>query len=60
MDSGQINTMDPLWETDAAESEKNDTVDGNSNTNDSVDEHEMDHGTDEHGVTLKLQLADGR
>ena len=47
--------MDPLLETAAAESEKNDTVD-----NDSIDQHEIDHSTDEHGVTLKLHLTDGR
>ena len=60
MDSGQVYTMDPLWETAATESEKNDTVDGNSDTNDSIDQDEMEHCTDEHGVTLKLQLTDGR
>jgi hypothetical protein len=60
MDSGQVYTMDPLWETASAESEKNDTVDGNNYTKDSNDEPEMDHCTDEHGVTLKLHLNDGR
>ena len=38
--------MDPLWETAAAESEKNDTVD-----NDSIDQHEIDHSTDEQLIT---------
>ena len=52
--------MDPLWETADAESENNDTVDGYIDSKDSNDEPEMDHCTDEHGVTLKLHLNDGR
>ena len=60
MDSGQVYTMDPIWETDAAKSEKNDTADGNSDTNDSMDQHGMYHCTDENGVTRKLHLKDGR
>lgn len=53
-------TMDPMWEAAADESENNDTVDGNSDTNDSIDQHEMDQCTDQNGVTLQLQITDGR
>ena len=52
--------MDPLWETAASENENDDTIDGNSDSNDSIERFEMDHGTDEHGVTLQISLNDGR
>ena len=57
----QLYMMEPLWETaDLGSDDDDDTVDGNSDMPDSIEQHQMDQVAEEHGVTLPIQLADGR
>jgi len=57
----QLYMMEPLWETaDLGSDDDDDTVDGNSDRPDSIEQHQMDQVAEEHGVTLPIQLADGR